>query len=140
MKSKEVRKALQGDPHCADCEDLRAENARLREELDNRTNGKWSADQVELISLRGEKSGEGLLGTPVSVMAEPPRGETRMKTCKECPFKQECFWKAVPPQSMSFNGPEWNVLGRLLERLAMDVADACPHYEQPVPAREGGAT
>jgi hypothetical protein len=33
VKSKQVRKALQGDPHCADCEDLRAENARLTESL-----------------------------------------------------------------------------------------------------------
>jgi hypothetical protein len=33
VKSKQVRKALRGDPHCADCEDLRAENARLTESL-----------------------------------------------------------------------------------------------------------
>jgi hypothetical protein len=32
-----------------------AENERLRQELDNRTNGRWSADQVELTQLRGKQ-------------------------------------------------------------------------------------
>lgn len=32
-----------------------AENESLRQELDNRTNGRWSADQVELTKLRGKQ-------------------------------------------------------------------------------------
>lgn len=35
--------------------ELEADNAHLKQELDNRTNGKWSADMVELTKLRGDK-------------------------------------------------------------------------------------
>lgn len=55
-----------------------------------------------------------------------------MKTCKECGFKRGCFWPHVPPPSISFNGPEWTVLERILEQLAMDAANNCPDYEEHV--------